>query len=89
MQDENGRRLSERLNKLVSEILSKNSIARPIPADEELARAGLTSIDMVNLMLRIEAEFDIMIAPPDITPANFRTIAAIEAMIVAIIARGP
>ena len=53
--------------------------------DRRLTDAGLTSIDMVNLMLAIEAEFDIMIPASDITPANFRSISTIEALIVKIL----
>jgi len=36
---------------------------------------------MVNLMLGVEAEFNIMIPATDITPANFRSISTIEALI--------
>jgi acyl carrier protein len=39
---------------------------------------------MVNLMLSIEAAFDIMIPGSEITPANFRSIATIEALIMRI-----
>jgi acyl carrier protein len=77
----------DRLTRLVEEILAKNSITRPLSIDDELAQAGLTSIDMVSLMLGIEAEFDIMIPTSDITPAHFRSISTIEVMIAGIISR--
>ena len=53
-----------------------------IPAsDDNLREAGLTSLDMVNLMLAVEAEFDIEIPQSAMTPDNFDTIRAIEALV--------
>jgi acyl carrier protein len=72
----------DRLLRLVKEILAKNSITRLFAIEDPLAEVGLTSIDMVNLMLAVEAEFDIVIPASEITPANFRTILSIEALIV-------
>jgi acyl carrier protein len=73
-----------RLVEMVSDILAKNSIARPISIDEQLSAAGLSSLDMVNLMIAVEAEFNIMIPGSEITPANFRSISTIEALILRI-----
>ena len=42
---------------------------------------GLTSMDMVKLMLEIEAEFDLTIPQADITPKNFETVDTIERML--------
>ncbi|MGH8335633.1 MAG: phosphopantetheine-binding protein, partial [Gammaproteobacteria bacterium] len=39
------------------------------------------SMDMVKLMLEIEAEFDLTIPQADITPKNFETVDTIERMI--------
>jgi acyl carrier protein len=71
-----------RLLAIVSQILATNSITRPVSIDDQLSEAGLSSIDVVNLMLAVEAEFDIMIPESEITPANFRSISTIEALIV-------
>jgi acyl carrier protein len=46
-----------------------------------LQDAGLTSIATVKLMLAIEAAYDIAIPEDDLTPENFRSIAAIEALV--------
>ena len=73
---------SHQLLALVSQILIKNSIARQVSVDDQLTEIGLSSIDMVNLMLAIEAEFDIMIPASEITPANFRSISTIEGLII-------
>jgi acyl carrier protein len=36
---------------------------------------------MVNLMLAVETQFDIEIPPTEMTPANFRSIMSIEAVV--------
>jgi acyl carrier protein len=55
-----------------------------IPAPEEnLRQMGLTSLDMVNLMLAIEAEFGIEIPQSAMTPENFETVRNIEALVLA------
>ena len=41
----------------------------------------MSSIKMVNLMLALEAEFDLTIPQGDITPDNFRSVATIEALL--------
>jgi len=84
MPDQSTALLRDRLVELVKELLAKHSITRPVSVDEQLTQAGLSSIDMVNLMLAVEAEFNIMIPAADITPANFRSILTIEALIVRI-----
>ena len=43
---------------------------------------GLTSMDMVNLMLGVEAEFDFTIPQSEITPENFQSIKTLELMII-------
>jgi acyl carrier protein len=73
--------LQDRLIILVQQILAKNSIDRTPSIDVRLSEAGLSSLDMVNLMFAVEAEFDIEIAPIDITPENFHSIATIEALL--------
>jgi len=72
---------NDRVTALVRQILAKRSIDRPIGRDEDLTGAGLSSLDMVNLMLAVESEFDVKIPDRDMTPANFRTIARIDALV--------
>ena len=52
---------------LVRTILEQNAIAAEVRADSRLVDIGLTSIDMVNLMLAVEAEFDFTIPQDQIT----------------------
>ncbi len=56
-----------------------NTVA-PAPG-ANLRDAGLTSLDMVNLILAVEGEFDIEIPQSAMTPENFDTISAIETLV--------
>src|SRR5580700_8323 len=66
-----------RLERLVLEILERNSIVRAAPLGDELVDIGLSSIDLVNLMLAVEAEFDLTIPQSELTVENFRSISTI------------
>ena len=81
MLDEVSHTLTHHLMRLVEQLLVGKLSKLPFSAHDSLTDVGLSSIDMVNLMLAVEAEFDIMIPPADITPQNFRSVATIEAMI--------
>jgi acyl carrier protein len=72
-----------RIVALVKSILEQNAITAEIAPDTKLVDAGLTSMDMVNLMLGVEAEFDFTIPQAEITPENFQSIQTLERMIVA------
>jgi acyl carrier protein len=71
----------ERLIALVRQMLGQPQAARPLPIDARLSDLGLSSIKMVNLMLAIEMEFDLTIPQSEITPANFASIASVEALL--------
>jgi acyl carrier protein len=66
---------------IVETLLAKRSGPMSVAADQNLTDAGLTSLDMVNLMLAIEDEFNVEIPQRRMTPANFRSIAAIETLV--------
>jgi acyl carrier protein len=70
-----------RIVALVKSILEQNAIAVEIAPDTRLVDAGLTSMDMVNLMLGVEAEFDFMIPQDLITPENFQSVESLERMV--------
>jgi len=70
-----------RISAVVQSVLARRHVKAPVGPSDDLRDAGLTSLDMVNLMLAIEAEFDIEIPQADMTPDNFRTIEAIEALV--------
>jgi acyl carrier protein len=73
--------VTDRIAGLVRQLLAKRSIERTVGPDEDLAECGLSSLDMVNLMLAVESEFDVKIPDRDMTPANFRSIARIDALV--------
>ena len=75
----------ERVSAVVHRMLSDRSITRPVGPDDDLRQAGLSSLDMVNLVLTIEAEFDVRIPEAGITPANFRSIALISKLVVSLL----
>jgi acyl carrier protein len=66
---------------LVRTILEQNSIAADVHPDARLVDVGLTSMDMVSLMLGVEAEFDFMIPQAEITPENFQSVETLERMV--------
>jgi len=73
--------LRRRIVTLVQGILEQNSITAEVTPEAKLVDIGLTSVDMVNLMLGVEAEFDFMIPQDEITPENFQSVATLERMV--------
>ena len=73
--------IRRRIILLVQTILEQNSIAADVHPDARLVDVGLTSMDMVNLMLGVEAEFDFTISQPEITPENFQSVETLERMV--------
>jgi len=51
-----------------------------------LSEAGLKSLDLVTLMLAVEVEFEVEIPQEEMTPENFRSIAAIQALVASLTA---
>jgi acyl carrier protein len=70
-----------KITELVQALLAKRGGGALTSADQNLTDAGLTSLDMVNLMLAIEDAFEIEIPQRRMTPANFRTVSAIEKLV--------
>jgi acyl carrier protein len=78
---------TDRVVGIVLEILERRSVSRQILPDDDLREAGLNSLDMVNLMLAVEAEFDLKIPDADMTLRNFRSISAIENLVTSLRSR--
>ena len=72
----------ERVTAVVRRLLADRSITKPFGADDDLREVGLTSLDMVNLVLAVESELAVSIPESEITPNNFRSVASIEALVV-------
>jgi acyl carrier protein len=81
MADRSSNSAADRVIAVVQRLLTQRSINRSIVPADDLRDAGLTSMDMVNLVLAVETEFDVMIPESSITPANFRSVAAISSLI--------
>ena len=75
--------IQNRVIGLVRSILIQNSITAEVDAESLLVDVGLNSVDMVNLMLSIEAEFDFTIPQTEITPENFQSVRTLQQMITA------
>jgi len=63
-------------------ILKQNAIVAEVHPESRLVDVGLTSMDMVSLMLGVEVEFDFTIPQAEITPENFQSVEALERMVV-------
>lgn len=70
-----------RIVALIKAILRQNAIAADIGPEARLVDIGLTSMDMVSLMLGVEVEFDFTIPQAEITPENFQSVEALERMV--------
>jgi acyl carrier protein len=76
---------TERVTQLVRQLMARRSINQSVGYDDVLSERGLSSLDMVNLMLAVETEFDIKIPDRDMTPSNFRSIAQIDKLVGALL----
>jgi len=74
--------IRNRIVALIRAILAQSGIAANISPEARLVDIGLTSMDMVNLMLGVEAEFDFTIPQGEITPENFQSVETLERMVV-------
>lgn len=70
-----------RIGHIVRTMLIKRDFRGELDLSQPLGEAGLTSLDMVNLMLAVEAEFDLEIPQEEMTPENFRSIETIERLV--------
>ena len=73
----------KRITAVVAAILTQNALSAALGPDTRLVDAGLTSMDMVSLMLSVEAEFDFTIPQGEITPENFQSVETLRRMVVA------
>jgi acyl carrier protein len=74
----------DRVTALINRMLTERSLRFPASSDDDLRSVGLSSLDMVNLVLSVESEFDVSIPDADITPARFRSISTIAALVTAL-----
>jgi acyl carrier protein len=73
--------LHDILTKIVQDMLPEGASVSEIDPEDDLAKVGLTSLNMVNLMLTLEAKMDVTLPPSVINPQNFRSISSIATML--------
>ena len=73
--------VQDRVLSVVRSILQQTPITVDVHPESRLVDIGLNSMDMVALMLRVEAEFDFTIPQPQIKPENFQSVKTLELMI--------
>jgi acyl carrier protein len=66
---------------IIRALLAENEIKADIGPASRLVDVGLTSMDMVALMLKVESEFDFTIPQSEITPENFQSAEAVGRMV--------
>jgi acyl carrier protein len=71
----------DKIFRIVERFLAQRSIDRTLHPEDNLRDAGITSLDMVNIVLQVESACDVTIPDREITPANFRSVAAIDKLI--------
>ena len=81
MLDRTGNSSADRVARLVRELLVKRAIGKSVGQDDSLTEIGLSSLDIVNLMLGVETEFAVKIPDREMTPSNFRSIAQIDRLV--------
>ena len=80
--------VQNRVLSLVRSILEQNRQTTDVHPKSRLVDIGLNSMDMVALMLKVEAEFDFMIPQPQIKPENFQSVETLERMILSELGQG-
>ncbi|OKO88687.1 aminoacyl carrier protein 1 [Bradyrhizobium sp. NAS80.1] len=73
--------VQDRVLSVVRSILEENAINVDVNPESRLVDTGLDSMGMVALMLKVEAEFELTLPQPEITPENFQSVKAMEMMI--------
>ena len=81
--------IHDRVLSVVRSILQQTPITVDVHPESRLVDIGLNSMDMVALMLKVEAEFDLTLPQPEITPENFQSVKSLERMILNQLGPGP
>lgn len=81
MSDANAQSVEKRIAGLVQRLLAEHSIDRVAAPEEDLRLVGLSSLDMVSLVLAVEDEFELMVPEGNIMPSNFKSITSISRLV--------
>lgn len=78
--------LRRRVASLVERVLEGRGTGTALSREATLSELGVSSLEMVSLMLSLEVEFDLNIPQSEITPENFRSISTVQALVTRLIA---
>jgi acyl carrier protein len=70
-----------RISKVVVNVLAAESQLDDLPVDQDLREAGMTSLNMVTLMIAVEGEFGLVIPKHELHPDNFKSIRSVDKML--------
>src|SRR5207245_9643877 len=70
--------VQNRVLSVVMSVLQQNAITADVHPESRLVSIGLNSMGMVELMLKVEAEFDLILPQLEITAENFQSEKTIE-----------
>ena len=76
--------VADRTMALAHKIGAHHAIKQDFRAQDALVDVGLSSLDLVNLMIAVEAEFDIMIPASCLSPKYFYSIETISRLVEAV-----
>lgn len=71
----------DRIGEIVAGVAHQHGLAGPFAPTDFLVDRGMTSMAMVDLMLAVEAEFDVTIPQRELTPANFQSMEALSRLL--------
>ncbi len=78
----------QRITAAVEGLLAPRLRSRHLAPGDDLRKSGLSSLDLVKLVLKLEQEFQLVIPETAITPQNFSSIATIDALITGLVDNG-
>ncbi len=74
----------DRTGAVVARLLARRSVSMALTPESDLKASGLTSLDMVTLVLAVECEYGVTIPENAMTPENFKTIRSINDLVSAL-----
>ncbi len=71
----------DRIADIVAAVAAQHGLAGPFAPTDFLVDRGMSSMAMVDLMLAVEADFDVTIPQRELTPANFQSMEALARLL--------
>ena len=71
----------DRIADIVASVAAQHGLAGPFAPTDFLVDRGMSSMAMVDLMLAVEADFDVTIPQRELTPTNFQSMEALARLL--------